>query len=82
MRAQVNDIALLLLDRPSTMRPLLHLPSGAAQGQWLPTDAVAVWCHDCLLSGHLFGPFEGCPSPRTISVPQLCHGLRLPRARP
>ena len=27
---QANDSALLLLDRPSTMRPLLHLPPGEA----------------------------------------------------
>ena len=36
---QVNDIALLLLDRPSTMRPLLHLPPGeagsGAGGHWI-----------------------------------------------
>lgn len=82
MCAQVNDIALLLLDRPSTMRPLLHLPPGAALGATLANR-----CNDslvaCLACWHAtyYGPSEGPPSPHTAcpaAVPRPAVGPGTP----
>lgn len=38
MPLQVNDFALLLLDRPSTKRPLLRLPPGEPSAGCLPSN--------------------------------------------
>lgn len=59
---QVNDLALLLLDRPSTMRPLLRLPNG--EGSWaccgLGWYIGRLAAHACLprkaCVGHAAGP--------------------------
>lgn len=44
---QINDFALLLLDRPSTMRPLLRLPPGKTTGplvRWQPWGCGTTAC--------------------------------------
>lgn len=70
-QAWVNDFALLLLDRPSTTRPLLRLPPGEASVGCLPT------CGRCAAALRLTCLYQADPIVRR----KLSTGLRC-RVRP